>query len=402
MRTHRLPQTVRPTRSRDGGPDDPATTPATPAPTDPAATTTPTTPTPTTTPVDPAASAFTPAGPFAAEAKDTFDALTPDVSASKLRPEEAVLLATGTEQLGVIGEAEAIRAARAAEALSPDDRTAFQALLDKAPTNLGKTYLYKALGAGYGVADVTRFAQAIGGMTDAQLLDQLTLGDEAGADTGVQDGVKQQYEASCVPTTAQALRAEFDPVYALKVHGGANKDIHAVDDANPTAINPDLAAEQKALLEGPGTGQATPRNQSGRGSTDLDAVYNTMSPFTGYSYHVARFTHLHDLAQTDTTLDAMASQLGKGIATPFRVTGDWGGGHAVLAMAVEGTGADQRFLVHDPWDGKTLWVKRTEFEKDTFDIAGWHSIGGYGAATPYQAPPPVPVVLPTPAPTPTP
>lgn len=328
-------------------------------------------------------SPFTASGPLAAESSDTFEKLSGDVSSGKLSATAASLLAGGAGQLGVIGEAEALRAAQRAESLAPADRATFDGLLQSASSPLAQTFLYKALGAGYPVSDVATFASQIASLSDAQLLDRLSLAADLGADGGSQDGVKQQWEASCVPTTAQALRGEFDPIYALAVRGN-NPDISAANDQDGTAINPNLAAEQKALLEGPGTGKATPRSQSfgARGSTDLDAVYDQMAPYTGYDFHVARFDHLHDLAQTDGALDAMAGQLAQGIPTPFRVTGDQGGGHAVLAMAVEGTGADQRFLVHDPWEGKTLWVTRQQFEQDSFNIAGWHSLGGYGAASP--------------------
>jgi hypothetical protein len=219
-------------------------------------------------------------------------------------------------------------------------------------------------------------------------------------DDGKETGVKQQFGCSCVTTTAQALRGELDPIYALQVRN-ANPDINAADDNDPTKVNPSLAAEQKALLEEAG-GVAVSRNQGGTGTpwAKLDSVYNKASSHTGFTFSCVQMDQTQPPTTVDAALDAIAGQLQKGIPTPLLVGGAWCPKcHAVIALEVQGTGADQKFLIHDPWVGNTVWCTRAQFEQQQAPIGDCHVLGGYHLASPY-VPPPV-VTTPTADPTPT-
>jgi hypothetical protein len=330
---------------------------------------------------------------FAGQTQDTFTRLAGDVQAGKLSARDAGALATATGQLGVLGEAEALRAAHLAEALPAAEQQTFQSLLDGASSDTARAFLYKALGAGHTVAEVQTFAGQLGGLTDAQLVDRLSLADDEAVTTpdARQDGVKQQFEASCVATTAQALRGEFDPIYALAVRS-QNTDVHDVDDGNAFAKNAAFATEQKQLLEQLGQGNATNRNEqvNARGVMwgSLRAVFDAMSAYTGYTYSPTAYPqNVTDRATTDALCDGLAAQLSQGIATPLLITGDQNfGGHAILATAVDGSGESQRFLIHDPWDGVTEWVSRKQIDDGTFKVAGWNRLRGYMVATPSSAP----------------
>jgi len=86
-----------------------------------------------------------------------------------------------------------------------------------------------------------------------------------GSSTGT--GVQQQFMMACNVTTAEAVRGELDPIYALKVHDD-NPNLGKLDDKNPDRMNPNLAAEQRAMLTSHyngsqgnfGGGEATPRD----------------------------------------------------------------------------------------------------------------------------------------------
>jgi hypothetical protein len=321
------------------------------------------------------------------QSRDTFSRLSTDVTAGRLPAADAQVLASAAGQLGVIGEAEALRGAHLAEKLEPADRTTFQRLVDEASSNTARAFLYKALAAGHSLPEVQAFAAQISGWKDDQLVATLSLADDLGGAPGaVQNGIKQQFDASCVATTAQALRGEVDPIYALAVRT-QNTNINQVDDADAFAKNAALATEQKHLLEDLGGGRATSRNDTvnaaGVSRTNLPLVYDAMTAYTGFTYANVFTDDVTNPAQTKALLDGLAKQLQQGIPTPLSITGDENrGGHAILACAVDGSGPSQRFLIHDPWDGATEWLTRASLEKGTFKVAGWNRLRGYEAATP--------------------
>ena len=341
------------------------------------------------------------AGPELNEGLATFDALAAEVAAGKLLPSDQLLLARSTSRLGVLGTAEALGSVKTLEAAPAEEQAALKDLLDAAASPTERAFLFKAVGAGYKAAEVKPFAEAIRGWPEDKLLGTLNLADPI-LDDGKETGVKQQFGCSCVTTTAQALRGELDPVYALQVRT-ANPDVNAVDNSDPTKMNPALAAEQKALLEEQG-GVAVSRNSGGSGTpwAKIDLVYNKASAHTGFSYSCVQMDKTVPPTTVDAALDAVAGQLQKGIPTPLLVGSAWSPKcHAVIALEVQGAGADQRFLIHDPWVGNTVWCSRAEFEQQKAPIGDCHVIGGYHLASPYVAPPPTQPATTTPPATPT-
>jgi hypothetical protein len=318
------------------------------------------------------------------------------VSASTLPLDDARALAQATARLGIMGEAAVLRSATVDAGLSPEDTKAFDVILSKAGSQLEKTFLYKALGAGHDLAAIATFADTIRGWSEEKLVHSLNLAAPTAADDGVQNGAKQQFLASCTATTAQMVRGELDPIYALEVRT-ANQDVHAVDDADPMKLNPAFATEQQHLLEVVGDGKATPRNGSlgGYGTWAIDKELSEQSAFTGFTYTRTRIADCDDVAQIDAALDAMAKQLELGIPTPLVVgSSPDPSGHCVLALAAEGSGADQKVLIHDPWEGTTAWWSRAQFEQGTLNLAGWTRLGYFyeahaaplGVVTPPEAP----------------
>lgn len=333
------------------------------------------------------------------EGRSTFDKLEPAVTAGALSKGDQLLLSSSASRIGVMGEAQALRSVALLQQLSPADAARFRDIASKTASPLERAFVFKALAAGHTLDDLASFQSAIQGWDNAKLLSTLNLADPI-TDDGTQTGVKQQHQASCVPTTGQALRGEVDPIYALQVRT-ENTNINAVDNTNAFAINPKLAQEQADVLTSV-AGRPTPRNQAGWGTnwSKLDLVYNARSAQTGYVFSTVQFDQRPDLT-LDAALDLLAAQLNQGIPTPLLVGVQWAPKcHAMIALEAQGTGPDQRFLIHDPWAGNTMWVTRAEFLVGNAPMGEFKVIGGFHLATP--APPVAPVVTPTPPTTPTP
>lgn len=371
------------------------TTPAAPAPT-------------TTTPAAPAAvdwSHFGVASTRAAitgEERDeglaTFDALAPAVAAGTLTKKEQLVLSSATARIGVLGEAQAIRAVATLARLPAADAAAFRALEKTATSPLAQAFLWKGLGAGHTLAELTAFERTTHGWSDAKLMQGLNLADPL-VDDGTQTGVKQQFFASCVITTGQALRGEVDPLYALEVRT-ANSNVHDVDDADPYAKNRRLAEEQFTQLDTVG-GYATPRAQMGGVGvswTKIDDVYNQRAPQTGFVYSSVHLDE-HPELTTDTLLDQLGAQLRLGIPSPVLV-GDAMNPkcHAMIALETQGTGPQQRFLLHDPWSGDTTWVTRQQFDQHAAPLGPFTSLGGIHLASPAPSTPIPPLAPPAASP----
>lgn len=187
---------------------------------------------------------------------------------------------------GVIGRKQALEAAKTLAAMDPASAKEVMQLLDKAgrtkdgkPTSgrlAERALILKAVaaradafktpeGAKAALKELGAYANDIRGLPQSVLARTSTVTDVDNVNTskydpsspGVKDeeanndGLYQRYEESCGPTVAQMMRAEADPVYALKLHKqGLN---------NPSP-DTELAREQRASLE-------KPRFEDGRGNT---------------------------------------------------------------------------------------------------------------------------------------
>ncbi|MFZ4758238.1 MAG: hypothetical protein ACOYLX_08740, partial [Burkholderiaceae bacterium] len=151
--------------------------------------------------------------------------------------------------------------------------------------------ILKAIAAGHDLNTVYQFANTIRGQDPAVLLDYTTLTDPQNGNNGIQ----QQFSHSCGPTTVQALRGQYDPVFALQVNM-ANPDVHTVNPADAHAANPSMAGNQQGMLHtgyggqvgnaqgAAGVGVAHTDAANGRGRW-VDDHLNALSAVTGAEYH---------------------------------------------------------------------------------------------------------------------
>jgi hypothetical protein len=156
-----------------------------------------------------------------------------------------------------LGKAQTDRADKLLGAMSKEDQAKVGELLEKAKPEEMK-YLQKALASSHSAAELDAFYKAIAGKDKAWMDANLhVVGDSKG------QGIKQQWECSCGPTTIQAMKGELDPIYALKLRT-ENPHLTEAKDDDATALNPNMAAEQKSILVGHG-GIATNRDTTGQG-----------------------------------------------------------------------------------------------------------------------------------------
>lgn len=274
----------------------------------------------------------------------------------------------------VLGTMQQKRAEELKAALSPADQQKFDVLIEKSKTEKEKQYVTKGLAAGHTVAELEKFQARIAGKDDKWMQDHLKLtGDSKGK------GIKQQWHMSCNATTAQAVKGELDPLYALKLHD-ENSDISKADDNDATKKNKKMGAEQKQMLEsaypngaqgGQASNRADPTAKRGRWNTDL---LNNMEDTTGLKYANNR---LGGGITIDTAIAAMKGDAAQGIPLPI-VIGNGPGQftHYVLVTACQ-PGPPAKFAIHDPWEGKTYMRSEATIRAGKIDIAGSNQITAY-------------------------
>jgi hypothetical protein len=263
-------------------------------------------------------------------------------------------------------------------------------MLDGAKSAKEKQYLQKGLSAGHSLSELQAFQSKIAGKDEKWMQDNLSLtGNSEGK------GVKQQWSMSCNATTAEAVRGQMDPLYALKMHED-NPDITDADNDDPMKKNANLAADQKAQLEsanpdGSSGGVARARNDpaqvSGRWNTDL---LNKDSASTGMSFKNKKIGD--DGLTTDQAVDDISSDVQKGMPVPI-VIGDGGDAafaHYVLVTATD-KGPPRSFSIHDPANGTTEVRTEDELKNGKIDLAGQSKGGGWMKLSAYEKPTPVEV-----------
>jgi hypothetical protein len=193
--------------------------------------------------------------------------------------------------------------------------------------------------------EIAQYAKEIRGEKADKLAQQSTSIDPYWGNSALQ----QRWNDSCGPTTAQGMKAELDPIYAKKLHGDFIHDTNTKDK---------IGKEQKKVLEQHG-GIAVKRDAAGGAGTYLDEVLNSqVKKYTGVTY---AYNGIADTkADREAALDKVADKLKAGVDVPIR--GEWsdGGGHFMYLTDVRGSGADQKFLLTDPWEGKTVWLTREQ------------------------------------------
>jgi hypothetical protein len=195
------------------------------------------------------------------------------------------------------------------------------------------------------MAEIQGYAKDIRGMQRGELAQKSTATDPFTGNRALQ----QKWNDSCGPTTAQGIKADADPVYALKLH---KEFIHG------TSTKSDIAKEQKAVLEKHG-GVAVKRETSGGAGVPGSVLWNDqISKYTGKTYTATPC--VDSVAGRNASLDTAAEQLKKGIDVPIRAGWPGGGGHFMFLTDVRGTGDNQKFLLTDPWKGTTTWITRQQ------------------------------------------
>lgn len=261
---------------------------------------------------------------------------------------------------GEVGPDQKKRADKQLAALPPEDKAKVEKIIADAPPSQ-KGYLEKALASRHSASEIETFHKQIAGKDEKWMRENLHLvGDSEGR------GIKQQWHDSCVPTTMQAMKAELDPIYALKIRT-ENPDFKNVDEADGAKLNPKMAAEQKQDLENNG-GVAVSRDDEGGQGVNMTTALNSHSAETGLTFDTESVT---DKTVNDALSDIDAT-LNKGLPVPIRVGGA-SGGHAVLVVSME-AGPPRLYSIHDPWDGKIVKVTEDEIRKKTFNIAGWNQM----------------------------
>jgi hypothetical protein len=320
------------------------------------------------------------------EAQRTFLLLRSAYQDSRITETQLDTLSLSAGEPGVMGEAEAVLAYNHFEQLSPDDQKAFLTLLSNAPSQAHQGYLWKALGAGNSVGDISTFASAIAGIDAAALPQRLSTSQVAALFSGATPGSTdaEQYDESCAQTSAQVAGEDWNPVDALKAQTLDQDPSHG-NYLDPPSVNPFTANQQADWLSQVG-GVALPRGQGGTGTAwdAIGQVFDNLSPQTDYSYTYQE-VNPNDPAAVKAGLDEVVAELKTGIEVPLGVTNSADhGGHVVLAEVASGPAADPTITLYDPWPGAPTQLKESALVSGTW-ISGWDRIEGFGVATPLDA-----------------
>jgi len=209
------------------------------------------------------------------------------------------------------------------------------------------------------MGEIETYARQIRGMPRDELIQRSTVLDLDG--DAQAEALQQRFKDSCAPTTAQMTRAEADPIYAWRLHEEA---IHS------TAADTRIGEEQRRVLEAHG-GRAVPRGRASQGQgmlTEL-ALRDVASPYTNRVYNRVWVDDSPEARQA--ALDRIDNLLRRGIDVPISVGWNNGGGHAMIITDVRGRGDDRQYLITDPWNGETRWIRHRDIVQGNTDfIAG--------------------------------
>ncbi len=278
-----------------------------------------------------------------------------------------------------LGPAQSARAQALKQAMPAAEQQRIDQVMVKAKGD-ETAYLTKALASGHSAAEVEAFYSAIKGKDHKWMEDNLHIVDDSSG-----KGVKQQWEMSCAPTSVQAIKAELDPIYALKLRTESPK-LEDADKTDGNKLSPKLAKEQGDMLRSKGV-RPTNLGTPGRGLSlgGVESLFNTTTSATGISYK----TNEVDDSTMDASLTRMQTALSGGLPVPLLVGQNGVAGHAVLMTGFD-AGPPRRYAIHDPADGKTVTVTDAEIKGKSFTVAGWHELTEFlepSAATAVAPPP---------------
>lgn len=290
----------------------------------------------------------------------------PPEAADRWTDADQQMLDAAVARVGVIESYQASLVPQAVRVLSQENYDNFRQLLTDSGSDLERGFLCKALAAGRSQPDITRFAERIRGRSERWLLRNLNLVNWSGGG----GGVTQSFSDSCAPTTVQAFHGLYDPIYALFLRSQGNIAQQPGNAAtNPGSVsNQSMMGEQRRLLTGAGgatADRAAPAGGSGINDRPWSRLVNQLSQTTGLRY---RPRGVPSPLSWNRAFNILNTNLDQGIHVPAGVSGP-GGGHAVLIIQRSGN----RYQIHDPWTGQTVWRRRSAFINNTLNLpSGWN------------------------------
>jgi hypothetical protein len=264
--------------------------------------------------------------------------------------------ATAGGRKGVIGRHQAGQAAQALGEMSNSDYQAIAGALAKTGKGGGADASAETEGAlilkaaaprrdafadpKSGARDeVLRFADAIRGQPRSANVTKTNL-------MGINDqtkGLQQHWGNSCVPTTAEMLKADTDPIYAMQMN--------TFDTPHSTKLGV-LSIEQGLVLMNNG------QKLNGNGISAGPVLNSMDEPVTHQTYGTESVDSTP--AGRAAAVNKMESLLNQGIDVPIRVQWASGGGHAQLLSDVQGKAPNRQFLLNDPYAGVSAWVTEND------------------------------------------
>jgi hypothetical protein len=272
----------------------------------------------------------------------------------------------------IMGDSQNARADALMKKLPEADQKAVKALMDSTKSEAEKQYLLKGVAAGHTAAELQAFAKKVEGKDEKWMRDNLSV---TGSSTGT--GVKQQWSQSCNATAAQAVKAQMDPLYALKLHE-ENPKLDQADEDDGTKMNPKLAEEQRAGLESEykgsvasakgSKGEAVKRKGGGGSGRWADDLLNNQSDTTGVTYATEKDPKIAD------AMKSIDSGVGKGQPVPI-VIGNSAGeyGHYVVVTGMT-KGPPKQYTIHDPGSGTTVVRTEADLSGGALNLSGWSRI----------------------------
>jgi hypothetical protein len=237
------------------------------------------------------------------------------------------------------------------------------------------------------MAEITQFGDTIRGVERDTLMARTTLidvhdgeGDAAGND----DALRQTYTRSCAPSVAIMARAEMDPIFAWKVQTGQ------IDAAQLQLDYMTSDGERAVRREPTEEGVVYDNSQTGDDGTFIKGAYSEIGATEAANIDDPVDTRgaVNIMSVDPGYIEVMDDALRDGQPVPLQTSAF--GGHFMLATDVRGEGAEAKYLVTDPWTGKTEWVSQEDLTAgrfgETFGDAEVDGSFDYGYVEPYITP----------------
>lgn len=268
------------------------------------------------------------------------------------------------------------RASQLLNNMSEADRLEFEKMLGAAKSPQEAAYIWKALAAGYSLADVQAFGELIHphGDDPVWLSDHLntevdsantTLGEGGEYILGYmtpaeEEGVANvhnlygQNKGNCVAASTVIARAANDPVFTLGLTTGQGPA--AVAGAEPGNDSPTAVRDRLVHVY-----DATDAKHPG-GKDGEELFTNMLQPATGDAYRNTEVTGASPSersAARQAMLPEIEAAVNAGKPVPITVApapGQEGGAHELVIMAAQG----DKLEIYNPW-GHTEWVTKQQF-----------------------------------------